>query len=160
MERRGHKIIGYSILQWELMIRISSRNYWGIDTLYQGDNPVPKTLNYNNLIQFLIGGTSEKNSKGFLINRVIELKAKWTCVIVSLCFTATGWVSDVKLTMLEPISEILQSGAKCDKEEWLATIIKRNYRECQENVWGIKFSSLLIWLAMSQFNLVREPTFT
>jgi hypothetical protein len=91
-----------------------------------GGTLVPKTLNSNDWIQFLTGGTSTKNSKGLLINRVIELKEKWTCIIVSLCFTVAGQASDVKLTMLEPISQILQSGAKFDWVDHLAATIKSN----------------------------------
>jgi hypothetical protein len=76
-----------------------------------GGTLVPKTLNTNDWLQILTGRTSTKNSKGMLINRVVEPHAKWTCIIVSLFFTVVGQDSYVKLTMLEPIGQIIQSGA-------------------------------------------------
>jgi hypothetical protein len=45
---------------------------------------VPKTLNTNDWLQILTGGMLAKNSKGLLINRVVEPHAQWACIIVSL----------------------------------------------------------------------------
>jgi hypothetical protein len=61
--------------------------------LPNGGTKVPKTLNSNDYIQFLIGGTSMKNSKGLLINKVTELREKWTHIIVYLFFTTIGRAS-------------------------------------------------------------------
>jgi hypothetical protein len=84
---------------------------------------------------------------------------KWTCVIVSLCFTITSWASDVELIMLEPIGWILQNGEMFNWEENLASIIKRNCREFQEQGWEIRFPSLLIWSFVSQFSPFGEVAF-
>jgi hypothetical protein len=66
--------------------------------ILHGCTPVPKTLNPNEWIHALTRGTSSKNLKGLLINKVTNLYAKWTCIIVSLFLTAMGRASDVNLS--------------------------------------------------------------
>jgi hypothetical protein len=97
-----------------------------ITGISHGGMPIPKTTNTNEWIQILIGGTMAKNSKGILINKVIDPYAKWIFIIISLCFTVHSRASDVKLTMLEPIGQILDSRAQFDWEECLATLIQSN----------------------------------
>jgi hypothetical protein len=111
-----------------------------------GGTPVPKTLNSNDWIQAFTGGTSTKNSKGLLINRVTNLKVKWTCVIVSLCFTAVGQASYVKLTMLEPIGQILESGGVVQLGRALSCIDQKKLQGLPRK-WSGHQVSILVNLA-------------
>jgi hypothetical protein len=54
------------------------------------------------------------NLKGFLINKVMNLRAKWICIIVSICLKTVGRASNVKLTMLDPIGQIFHMGENFD----------------------------------------------
>jgi len=51
---------------------------------------VPKTTNVNDWMQFLTCTTMTKNSKGLIINKIPNLHARWTAIIISLCFTPIG----------------------------------------------------------------------
>jgi hypothetical protein len=111
-------------------------------------------------MQFLTGSTTTKNSKGFLINKITDLKARWTAIIVSLCFTPTGRASDVKMMMVESIGQVYKNVERFNWSEHLVDIIWTNCKECQESGKAIKFPSLLIWLEMEQFGPIGETTFT
>jgi hypothetical protein len=141
-------------------VRITGGLIHRIIGIPHGGTLVPKTLNSNDWMFVLTGGTSAKNSKVLLINRVTDPRAKWACIIISLFLIIVGRASNVKLTMFDPIDQILQSGAQFDWAENLATLMKSNYKECQETIQAIKFMSLLIWLTMRQVSPVMEPTFT
>jgi hypothetical protein len=69
---------------------------------------VPKSANTNDWMQFLTGSTMTKNSKGLLINKITDLRARWTAIIISLCFTPAGRASDVKMTMVESIAQVIR----------------------------------------------------
>jgi hypothetical protein len=69
---------------------------------------LPKSANINDWMQFLIGTTTTKNSKGLLINKITELRAYWTAIILSLCFKPVGRASDVKMTMVEAITQFIR----------------------------------------------------
>jgi hypothetical protein len=121
---------------------------------------VPKTSNANDWMQFLTGSTTTKNSKGLLIKKITNLRARWTSIIVSLCFTPVGQVSDVKMTMIESIGQVFQKVKNFNWSEYLVDIIQTNCKECQEYGKAIKFPSLLIWIEMEQYSPVGEPAFT
>jgi hypothetical protein len=145
------------------LVRLSSGNHGRNDTpftgLPHGGTIVPKTLNSNDWIQFLTGGTSTNNSKGLLINKVTELKGKMDLHYHISMLHVAGQASNIKFTMLEPIGQILQVGTNLTGKTSHVTI-KSNCREFQENGQAIKFPSLLIWISMGQFIPVGEPTFT
>jgi hypothetical protein len=53
---------------------------------------------------FLNRVDDKKNSKGLLIKKIIDPKARWYAIIIFLCFTPTGRESNRKMTMVEEIS--------------------------------------------------------
>jgi hypothetical protein len=67
---------------------------------------VPKSANTNDWMQFLTGSVTTKNSKGLLINKITNLRACWTAIIIYLCFTPAGRASDIKMTMVEAIAQV------------------------------------------------------
>jgi len=80
-----------------------------IDLPYKGEN-LPKTIEITKWIQEFIGGSMGKNSKGLIIEQVLNPLIKWAYIIVALCLTPTGRASDVKLKMLKSIGEMTKLG--------------------------------------------------
>jgi hypothetical protein len=66
----------------------------------------------------------------------------------------------VKLTMLEPIGQILHLGSQFDWVEYLVVLISSNCIDYQEYGQAIKFPTLLVWFTMSQVDSVKELEFT
>jgi hypothetical protein len=62
--------------------------------------------------------------------------------------------------MIKSIGQVFQKEEIFNWSKYLADIIWTNCKECQEFGKAIKFPSLLIWIAMEQYNPVGEPAFT
>jgi hypothetical protein len=133
-------------------IKITGGLIQKITGIPHGGTLVPKILNSNDWIQTLKGGTLTKNAKWLLINTLTNLCAKWTYIIIYLCFTTVVRASDVKLTMMEPIRKIMELGAQFDWVEHLAALIKGICKDYQDNGCAIKFLSLLMSIVTSQIN--------
>jgi hypothetical protein len=121
---------------------------------------VLKTSNANAWMQILTRSTTTKNSKGLLINKILDLHARWTAIIVSLFFTPVGQAFDVKMTMVESIGQIFKKAEIFNWSEYMVDIIWTNCKECQEAGKAIKFPYLLIWIEMEQYSPVSDPMFT
>jgi hypothetical protein len=75
--------VKFSVIQYhngnlwsKVLVEITRGMTHRITRIPHGVNPILKTLNSNAWIQFLIRGTSKKNSKGLLINKVTDLMEK------------------------------------------------------------------------------------
>jgi hypothetical protein len=115
---------------------------------------------HQQLDEVLTGSATAKNSKGLLINKIIDFISCWNEIIVSLCFTPEVQVSYVKMTMIESIAQVYKNFKRLNWEEHLADTIRINCKECQDSSKAIKFPSLLIWLEMEKYSLVEEPIIT
>ena len=71
-----------------------------------------------------------------------------------------GWPSNVKKGVLPAAVEIAENGTKYNWSNHVVDLILENIKNCQENGASIRFSSLLIWLAMTDVTPVGEPQFT
>jgi hypothetical protein len=122
---------------------------------------VPKSTNSNDWMQFLTGSTTTKNSKGLLINKITDPKARWDCHhnLFVLHTSRTG-ASDVNMTMVEAIAQVYQNSERFNWAEHLADMLRTNCKEVQDSGRAIKFPSLLIWIEMEQYGPVGEATFT
>jgi len=107
-----------------------------------------------------MGLAMAKNSKGLLINKIIDLRAHSASIIISLCFKPVGRASDVKKTMVEEITQVYKNMERFNWAEHLADMIRTNCKEVQDSGRAIKFTSLLIWIEMEQYGLVGEEAFT
>ena len=70
-------------------------------------NHIPVGSNNPALLEKFIGITQKgKNSKGLQINSIQLPWVKWTALIISIFLTIYGWLSNIKLDMLEAIEGV------------------------------------------------------
>jgi hypothetical protein len=112
MEGRSNKVYCQPISPWIYLAQQFDNNnkhlIHRITDIPKMGVKVPKNSNANAWMQILTGSTTTKNSKGLLINKIPDLCARWTAIIVSLFFTPAGRASDVKMTMVESIDQIFK----------------------------------------------------
>lgn len=82
---------------------------------YKGDK-LPQIVNINKWIHEFTRGLTIKNSL-----------VKWDCIIITLYLTPIGRASNVKLTMLESIGEIMKSGKTYNWAEHVTNLVKTNW---------------------------------
>jgi len=129
-------------------IEIIDRLLYRILGIPRVGDKVPKSTNTNNWMQFLTGLATAKKSKELMINKITDLRACWTAIIISLCFTPIVWASDVNMKMVEAITQVYQNAERFNWAEHLADMLRTNCKEVQDSGRDIKFPSLLIWITM------------
>jgi hypothetical protein len=90
-------------------IEIIDRLIYQIISILKIEAKVLKSANTNKWMQFLIGSETTKHSKGLLINKITDFRARWTVIIISLCFTPAGQESYVKMEMVKAITQVYKN---------------------------------------------------
>ena len=70
-----------------------------------------------------------------------------------------GQGCDLKLNMLEAVDYIMESGKFYYWDQYVADMLKSICKKCQETGAIIRFTSLIIWIAMYHLCPVGHPQF-
>ena len=89
--------------------------------------PIPVgSKNPSLLEKFTRSAQKGKNSKGLQINSIESLLVKWMALIISICLTIYGRLSDIKLNMLEDIKGVANHSKIYSWANYLAELVKMN----------------------------------
>lgn len=85
---------------------------------------------------------------------------KWDLTIIAIFLTNAGRTSGVKKEVFLAIVAIAENGTTYNWAKHVVDLLVENIKNCQDNGASIRFSSLLIWLAMTDVTPVGEAEFT
>ena len=98
-----------------------------------------------------------KKSKGLIFIQIQATTPKMVAKIVSTGLTVMGRGCDLKLDMLEVINCIEELGKIYYWDQYIADMIKYICKKFQETGAIIRFTSLIIWIAMYHLCPVGHP---
>ena len=86
-------------------MELSAKIIYKLIGLSNKGDPVPVGIK-DGLVEILTGTPTGKNSKGLIVRKIIATTPKIVAKIVSTGLTVTGRGCDLKLEMMEAVSEI------------------------------------------------------